>query len=81
MQTAEHLPSALSAAGPSSSSASISKKATAAPGKTTVDGTTGELGTAIDEAGGASHVSSERAFADYVLGSLILHGFCVNFIN
>jgi oligosaccharyltransferase complex subunit epsilon len=26
-------------------------------------------------------VSSERAFADYVFGSLILHGFCVNFIN
>lgn len=28
-----------------------------------------------------SHISSERAFADFVLGSLILHGFCVNFIN
>ncbi|KAL2416672.1 hypothetical protein ABEF95_015068 [Exophiala dermatitidis] len=27
------------------------------------------------------NVSSERAFADYVFGSLILHGFCVNFIN
>lgn len=26
-------------------------------------------------------VSSERAFADYVFGSLILHAFCVNFIN
>ncbi|PGH17912.1 hypothetical protein AJ79_00811 [Helicocarpus griseus UAMH5409] len=26
-------------------------------------------------------VSSERAFADYVFGSLILHFFCVNFIN
>ena len=26
-------------------------------------------------------ISSERAFADYVLGSLILHAFCVNFIN
>jgi oligosaccharyltransferase complex subunit epsilon len=26
-------------------------------------------------------VSSERAFADFVFGSLILHGFCVNFIN
>lgn len=26
-------------------------------------------------------VSHERAFADFVLGSLILHFFCVNFIN
>ncbi|KPI38615.1 Dolichyl-diphosphooligosaccharide--protein glycosyltransferase subunit dad1 [Cyphellophora attinorum] len=26
-------------------------------------------------------ISSERAFADFVFGSLILHGFCVNFIN
>lgn len=28
-----------------------------------------------------SKISSERAFADYVMGSLILHAFCVNFIN
>ncbi|KAL6231624.1 DAD family-domain-containing protein [Aspergillus navahoensis] len=28
--------------------------------------------------GGVSH---ERAFADYVFGSLILHFFCINFIN
>lgn len=27
------------------------------------------------------HISPERAFADYVFGSLILHFFCVNFIN
>lgn len=26
-------------------------------------------------------ISSERAFADFVFGSLILHAFCVNFIN
>ncbi|KAI9828627.1 MAG: oligosaccharyltransferase complex subunit epsilon [Thelocarpon impressellum] len=26
-------------------------------------------------------VSNERAFADYVFGSLLLHFFCVNFIN
>ncbi|MCJ1228390.1 oligosaccharyltransferase complex subunit epsilon [Toensbergia leucococca] len=26
-------------------------------------------------------VSHERAFADFILGSLILHFFCVNFIN
>ncbi|KAF2084020.1 defender against death DAD protein, partial [Saccharata proteae CBS 121410] len=26
-------------------------------------------------------LSHERAFADYVFGSLILHFFCVNFIN
>ncbi|KAK6541198.1 oligosaccharyltransferase complex subunit epsilon [Orbilia ellipsospora] len=28
-----------------------------------------------------SSVSPERAFADFVFGSLILHFFCVNFIN
>ncbi|KZF26146.1 defender against death DAD protein [Xylona heveae TC161] len=28
-----------------------------------------------------SSVSDERAFADYVFGSLLLHFFCVNFIN
>ena len=26
-------------------------------------------------------ISDERAFADYVFGSLVLHFFCVNFIN
>ena len=26
-------------------------------------------------------ISQERAFADYIMGSLILHFFCVNFIN
>lgn len=26
-------------------------------------------------------VSPERAFADYVFGSLLLHFFCINFIN
>ena len=41
----------------------------------TVDGVTGEI---IEE---GSKISSERAFADFVFGSLILHGFCVNFIN
>ncbi|KAI9931811.1 hypothetical protein ASPWEDRAFT_376924 [Aspergillus wentii DTO 134E9] len=33
-----------------------------------------------DNEDGAS-VSHERAFADYVFGSLILHFFCINFIN
>jgi oligosaccharyltransferase complex subunit epsilon len=42
----------------------------------TVDGVTGEI---VEE--GKGGISSERAFADFVLGSLILHGFCVNFIN
>ncbi|CAK97429.1 uncharacterized protein An18g03920 [Aspergillus niger] len=31
--------------------------------------------------GSTSGVSPERAFADYVFGSLILHFFCINFIN
>ncbi|KAL4997338.1 DAD family-domain-containing protein [Aspergillus recurvatus] len=35
-----------------------------------------EPGDGVD--GGVSH---ERAFADYVFGSLILHFFCINFIN
>lgn len=28
-----------------------------------------------------SEISHERAFADYIFGSLILHFFCINFIN
>ncbi|OAL34729.1 hypothetical protein AYO20_05924 [Fonsecaea nubica] len=40
----------------------------------TIDGVTGEL---VEN----TKISSERAFADFVFGSLILHGFCVNFIN
>ncbi len=40
-----------------------------------MDGASGEVG---EQNGG---VSSERAFADFVFGSLILHAFCVNFIN
>lgn len=42
-----------------------------------IDGVSGEF---VEEKG-ESKISSERAFADYVFGSLILHGFCVNFIN
>ncbi|KAI4120818.1 MAG: hypothetical protein LQ347_007022 [Umbilicaria vellea] len=34
-----------------------------------------------DNKGEFKSVSHERAFADFVLGSLILHFFCVNFIN
>ncbi|KIW63859.1 hypothetical protein PV04_08831 [Phialophora macrospora] len=40
----------------------------------TIDGISGEV---IEQ----GKISSERAFADFVFGSLILHGFCVNFIN
>jgi oligosaccharyltransferase complex subunit epsilon len=40
----------------------------------TIDGISGEM---IEQ----GKISSERAFADFVFGSLILHGFCVNFIN
>lgn len=31
--------------------------------------------------GNFERISDERAFADFVFGSLILHLFCVNFIN
>ncbi|OJJ47705.1 hypothetical protein ASPZODRAFT_151162 [Penicilliopsis zonata CBS 506.65] len=30
---------------------------------------------------GETPISHERAFADYIFGSLILHFFCINFIN
>jgi oligosaccharyltransferase complex subunit epsilon len=71
MQTSERSPSTTSQL-----STETSKKPTAK----TVDGVTGEI---IDQGGvdAGSKISSERAFADYVFGSLILHGFCVNFIN
>ncbi|KAL9105723.1 MAG: hypothetical protein Q9227_009163 [Pyrenula ochraceoflavens] len=41
-----------------------------------ITGQKGELGE-----GDRGGISSERAFADYVFGSLVLHAFCVNFIN
>jgi len=55
---------------PPTSASAPAKKSTSK----TIDGVTGEL---IEE----GKVSTERAFADFVFGSLILHGFCVNFIN
>ncbi|RMZ85904.1 hypothetical protein DV736_g6539, partial [Chaetothyriales sp. CBS 134916] len=61
-----------------SSSSTAAKKTTTTK---TVDGVTGEI---IEEGSNRSthsKISSERAFADFVLGSLILHAFCVNFIN
>lgn len=42
--------------------------------------TSGKAVEGVEEKG-SSQISSERAFADFVFGSLILHGFCVNFIN
>jgi len=42
-----------------------------------IDGLTGD----VTEQGINTKISSERAFADFVFGSLILHGFCINFIN
>ncbi|KAE8145465.1 DAD/Ost2 [Aspergillus avenaceus] len=38
-------------------------------------------GKAKDQVVGDGSVSHERAFADYIFGSLILHFFCINFIN
>ena len=35
----------------------------------------------VEDNGTGNKRSSERAFADFVFGSLILHAFCVNFIN
>lgn len=43
----------------------------------TIDGVTGE----VTEEGKDVKISSERAFAEFVFGSLILHAFCINFIN
>ncbi|KAF2099647.1 defender against death DAD protein [Rhizodiscina lignyota] len=37
--------------------------------------------TNLDNAGEFKSTSPERAFADFVFGSFILHFFCVNFIN
>ncbi|OJJ70551.1 hypothetical protein ASPBRDRAFT_44749, partial [Aspergillus brasiliensis CBS 101740] len=40
----------------------------------------GKKGASASTAEEGSGVSHERAFADYVFGSLILHFFCINFI-
>lgn len=61
--------------------------ASAPPSSTTAVGGGGKKSTAaaaeVQGKGAADKggISSERAFADYVFGSLILHAFCVNFIN
>ncbi|KIW99916.1 uncharacterized protein Z518_10844 [Rhinocladiella mackenziei CBS 650.93] len=49
---------------------SAAKKPTGKP----IDGVSEEL---VED----GKISTERAFADFIFGSLILHGFCVNFIN
>ncbi|PLB41938.1 putative oligosaccharyl transferase subunit Dad1 [Aspergillus candidus] len=50
----------------------------ASSGKTAGKGKSG--GKFMNESGEES-ISHERAFADFVFGSLILHFFCINFIN
>ncbi|KAL4810765.1 defender against death DAD protein [Aspergillus unguis] len=50
-------------------------------GATTKSSRTGKVAVAGQGAGNAEGVSHERAFADYIFGSLILHFFCINFIN
>ena len=76
MQTSERAPSTATS---SSSQYGSTRKSSTATTTKTIDGLTGEV---IEEGGsGSSKYSSERAFADFVFGSLILHGFCVNFIN
>lgn len=74
MQTVEKLPKGASAEArkaAANTAAVVAKRGEGSSG--------GEVGGEVD--GGAPRVSSERAFADYLFGSLILHGFCVNFIN
>jgi oligosaccharyltransferase complex subunit epsilon len=61
---------------PPSGATTSTKKGTST--SNTIDVVTGEL---VEEGDGQNKISSERAFADFVFGSLILHGFCVNFIN
>lgn len=72
MQTSERPPSSVNA----NKGDGVSVKKSSSSTSKTVDGVTGEI---VEE--GKAGISSERAFADYVFGSLILHGFCVNFIN
>ncbi|RAL09858.1 putative oligosaccharyl transferase subunit Dad1 [Aspergillus homomorphus CBS 101889] len=62
------------------SSASGSEVASSAGGKTGKGkGAAAAAATSGKETG--SGISHERAFADYIFGSLILHFFCINFIN
>ena len=81
LQTTEKLPSTASADAVRAAKASVD----ATSGDTVVQGPDVGTGEAEEkERGGqakGTRVSSERAFADFVFGSLILHGFCVNFIN
>ncbi|KAL9618803.1 MAG: hypothetical protein Q9160_006526 [Pyrenula sp. 1 TL-2023] len=76
MQTVEKAPNQLSSSTSSSSTATGAKKSTATAAAEKQAQAQGKG--AAGEKGG---ISSERAFADYVFGSLILHAFCVNFIN
>ncbi|KAL4911291.1 DAD family-domain-containing protein [Aspergillus multicolor] len=46
-----------------------------------VKGKTGKVAIAGRAEGADGGISHERAFADYIFGSLILHFFCINFIN
>ena len=57
------------------------KKVPGAP--TQRDATTSKEGETGDpqEASSSPPISSERAFAEFLFGSLVLHAFCVNFIN
>ncbi|PYI06307.1 defender against death DAD protein [Aspergillus sclerotiicarbonarius CBS 121057] len=58
----------------SSTSTSTSSVGSGAKGK-------GKKGISVEGGAEEGAVSHERAFADYVFGSLILHFFCINFIN
>ncbi|PYI36462.1 defender against death DAD protein [Aspergillus indologenus CBS 114.80] len=61
----------------STSAATVSSGGKGAKGKAAAAAAAAALG---NETGG-NGISHERAFADYIFGSLILHFFCINFIN
>jgi hypothetical protein len=69
MQTTEQIPHTASG---------DARKAAAVAKTKKIDAATGE---GVEGGENGLRVSSERAFADFVFGSLILHAFCVNFIN
>ncbi|KAL4793631.1 DAD family-domain-containing protein [Aspergillus venezuelensis] len=61
--------------------ASLRMQTSSTEGSSTSKSGNGKGPKVVVEAEEAEGVSHERAFADYIFGSLILHFFCINFIN